>query len=167
MFSPARNSQLVTRCDTARTFTEPHPECLGCARSSSIRTGARRRTGSSRSRDTCAPGRTWVDETSDRNDHSIDVVWYAMLNDCLRGRQGASPSPSARLENGLCGLGVGKARKAERPQDQKRDSRYEAERGGAVEGLSDGAEGDADVGYRVERAMRERTGPYTARPLPE
>ena len=32
------------------------------------------------------PDGTWVDEIPDGNDHSIDAVRYAMLDDCLRGR---------------------------------------------------------------------------------
>ena len=31
------------------------------------------------------PDGTWVDEIPDGNDHSIDDVRYAMLDDCLRG----------------------------------------------------------------------------------
>lgn len=31
------------------------------------------------------PDGTWVDEIPDGNDHSIDAVRYAMLDDCLRG----------------------------------------------------------------------------------
>lgn len=32
---------------------------------------------------------TWVDEIPDGNDHSIDAVRYAVMDDVLRGAQGA------------------------------------------------------------------------------
>ncbi len=37
---------------------------------------------------------TRVDEIPDGNDHGIDAVRYAVMDDVLRGRRGFSPVPS-------------------------------------------------------------------------
>lgn len=36
---------------------------------------------------------TWVDEIPDGNDHNIDAVRYAAMDDVLRGRRGFSSAP--------------------------------------------------------------------------
>ena len=44
---------------------------------------------------------TWVDEIPDGNDHGIDAVRYAVMDDVLRGHRGFSTAPYESIPSSL------------------------------------------------------------------